>query len=377
MSPLSHIIAFGFLFFIFFCLTKVKQTILSKRMGRIFLVLILLYSIIVGTRWDWGLDYGWYKERFEHPFRYADEDFGWGMLNIWIGKLGLNYVGAYIIYSLIFIGGGIILIRSYRENKYMPFLFVLVTMGFSTLAIRQAFAHSFVFLAISALNYNCRRKWLYITACIVTILSIHPAALITLLLALTSYFFCYLIPLRVALPSYLFVCVCSNMLAQYIASRFPDYIQLIPLFETKFVSYAERSESWFGEEGLNEERIQSTSAFILTTIYYCCFIYLSSISLKYKYNAKVAYVYNVVLIGIMLLRFFILFEILRRIVDPLECLIFIPLGYALYFWYHYRMMMTKKERVYAKWAVRGIWLYLILYYGRFLFLRPDAGFVWS
>lgn len=377
MSSPSHIIIFGILFFLFFRLTNVSQRLINLKYWSLLLFPIVAYSIIVGTRWGWGTDYEWYKYRFEHPLDYIDEDIGWQKLNIFLNIIGLDYVGAYIVYSFVFICGGSVLIKSYKENKYMLFLFVLVTMGFSTQAIRQAFAHSFVFLGIYFLNSSSKRRWLFIAAIMLIIFSIHPAALLTLIIAIGFSHVKKTIPLKVAICIFLGVSLLSNILTQYVATNFPEFVKLIPMMGTKFEGYADNGEKWFGDESIEEERIQSPSAFLLSTLYYCCFIYLTHLSLKYKYNKNVAYIFNVNFLGICAYKAFILFEILLRIAQPLECLIFVPLGYDIYFWKYYRYMLSEKEKRYSDWAMRGIIFYLLLYYGRFLFINSNTAFVWD
>ncbi|MCR4798927.1 MAG: EpsG family protein [Bacteroidales bacterium] len=339
---------------------------------------ISLYAFVVGTRWGWGTDYLWYKLRFENP-NYVEENFGWRALNIFLGDIGFNYVGAYIIYSLVFILGGVLLLKSYKQNKHMLFLFVLLTLRFSTQSIRQAFAHAFVFIAMFFLNKESQWKWIYIALIIPIIVSIHPSAMITLVLLVCSYFVKKEIGLKYALMIYVGLSACSTFLTQYVADHFSDYISLIPFLDVYFVSYVDNSELWFGEQAIDEERVQSMSAFLLSVMYYCCVFYLCSMSLKYRYNKNIVYVYNLAFIGVCGSRIFILYEILLRVVEPLACLIFIPLGYALSFWTNKtnRMLMTTKERTISRYAIVGIIVYLGLFYGRFLLLNSQSAFVWD
>jgi len=379
MSSYSHILSFGLLFYIFYFVSQQRQKILNKHWWAYLIFPIVCYSFVVGTRWGWGTDYGWYKLRYENPNYYTDEDPGFRFINVFLNNLGLSYVGAYITYSLVFIAGGLILLRSYQQNKYMLFLFVLVTLGFSTQAIRQAFAHAFVFIAIYFLNMDSKLKWVCFTVTIPIIYSIHPAALITLVLLVISFFFDRTVPLKTSLVIYIVIALSTNFLTDIVTANFYQFTQYIPLFDTKFISYIENGERWFGSEAVEEERIQSFLAFVLSTIYYCSVIYLTLIALKYKYNKNVAYIFNVFYFGACGTKAFQLFEILLRIVQPLECLVFIPLGYAVSFFSHKKTCsnMTEKEQFWSKIALFSVVTYIILYYGRFLFFYSKSAFVWD
>lgn len=129
MSNLDHIILFLFLFLFvplwgkYNCNKKGSEFWFSATFP------ILLASIIIGCRY-WGADYLWYKYQFEHLNNIAviEEQrsqpvfFG---LNHLINWLGLNYVGAYIIYSFIYFIGVFQLFKSYKkESKYMYWFLV-------------------------------------------------------------------------------------------------------------------------------------------------------------------------------------------------------------------------------------------------------------
>src|SRR5690606_38171498 len=158
MSLLDHIILFSYLFFLFFYWGKQNyKTSSFWQFWTSALLPMFSYSLIVGSRYGWVADYMGYKYRFEDLSYYPDEQIGFRWLNYFIDSVGLNYVGGYIVYSLIFIVCSFILIRSYgKDSKYMYAFVIPSTLIFISGIIRQGISFSFLLLAIYFLN---KRKW--------------------------------------------------------------------------------------------------------------------------------------------------------------------------------------------------------------------------
>ena len=375
MSNISHIILYVFLFFVFYSFILKKQNYINKNYIYVVIIPILIYSLVVGMRYGWGPDYLWYKFRFEHPLDYEDEDLGFRLFNMFIAKLGFNHVGVFISYSLVFISSGFILLRSYNENKYMIFLFLLATLSFHTTAIRQAFAHSFVFLYIYYLN---KQKWLYLIPCVFFQISIHGATILTTFYITAFYFFTKK-PLncKYVIILYILLSLFSIQLSGFVSSYITDIVTSLGFIDNKFSGYIDNSDRWFGSDAIDEERIQSTMGFIMSVLYYSSSIYIGAIALKYKPKFSIIYIYNASVVGFIIFRLFLLFEILKRIAIPLEMLYFIPTGYAFYFFKYYRKLLSPKEKMYYSASIYIIVIYYIMYYGRFILLSPERIFIWN
>lgn len=132
MSIIDHILLFTLLFAIFFAITRIPQKQINAHYWCILLIPIVCYSLILGCRYGWGNDYLWYKYRIEYPFRYDDEDWGFGSINLLLKNIGFNYVCVYILYSLVFILGAFTFIRDYANNKYLLAFFLPATLLLST-----------------------------------------------------------------------------------------------------------------------------------------------------------------------------------------------------------------------------------------------------
>lgn len=374
MSNIDHILLFSILFFVFYCTTNLKQKVINKHFWKIALIPIILYSIILGCRYGWGNDYPWYKYRFEHPYGYEEEDFGFRLLNLFIHELGCNYVGAFIIYSLIFIVGACILIKGYKENKYMLALFLPATLIFSTFAIRQAIAHAFVFIGLYFLH---KKKWYSFIFFTLITYSIHPSAIITLLIC-TCIYFLFNKPLKyeVTIPIYIIATLFSNYFNEQITYIISNLIPFIS-FDNKFQSYIDQSDYWFSSDAINEEWKQGPITLIISMCFHIAIIYTGYISLKYRPNTKVIYLYNSTILGFIIFRLTFYFEILRRIANPFVLLYFIPLGYSLYIFSHDWRLYKKREIYLCKICHICIISYLILYFGRFILQSPNYIFYWE
>jgi len=373
MSIIDHIILFGFLFLSFYIICRLPQKYINENYWKVTSLIIFIYSIILGCRYGWGNDYLWYKERFEEPTKYEDENIGYKILNIFLGNIGLNYIGAYISYSLIFILCAFILLKGFKYNKYMITFFLPATLLQSTFTIRQSVAHSFIFLAILSF---ARENWKHIGVFLIISYLIHPAAILLFIpILFFSIFKEKIIPLTFSIPFYILVSISTNVISFYVVDLFSEYLPLISL-GNKFDSYLQ-NDIWYGEKAIQTDYMQGTTTLILSMLFHICIIYICYITLKYKPNKTLASIYNTVVLGFILTRIFFLFEMFRRISEPLMMLYFIPLGYSLSFIINNNQKLSKTENILSKICIIYIPTYIILYFGRFIFLSPDYIFFWN
>lgn len=373
MSIIDHIILFAFLFALFFFITRLPQKYINQFFWQIMIFVIITYSVITGCRYGWGNDYLWYKLRFENPEYYEDENIGFKILNLTMNRVGLNYVGAFIIYSLIYITTAFVLIKDYKGNKFMLALFLPATLLQNTFTIRQSVAHGFVFLAMHYLN---KRKWEYVILMTALAYTIHPAAILLIIPVIPLYLFVKKpIPLKYSIPIYIVTALSVDFFNAQITSTFSNYLPHLTL-GNKFDNYLQ-NERWYNEDGVEEQFNQSTLTLILSMAFHIGILYLSYIALKYRPNKTVLCYYNTVVIGLISLRVFWNFEIFRRIVTPYTILYFIPLGYALYFYKFSIRNLGKRKSTCCKIALYSVLGYLILFYGRFILQSPNYIFFWN
>lgn len=345
---------------------------------------ILMYSVITGCRYGWGPDYPAYKLRLENALTYDEEQLGFKWINQTIKLLDIDYVGGYIIYSLIFITSAFILIRSYRKvSSYMYYFLIPATLLFVTSAIRQGLALSFVLLALYFLN---KKNWLAIVLSVLIGYSIHNSILITVVIIGAVYIFTKKpISWMISIPLYLFFTFLFDPARiGFISEYISKYVSL----DNSFQGYIDQSDIWFGEEAATDIYEQSLFALVTSSLFYVSIIYLGYVALKFRSHPHIVYIYNVVVIGIIFYRVVFTFEILRRMAEPLLMLYFIVLGYAFY------IICTKKVAIYQqfskniknvksqlfpyyKFFIACTLFYLFLFFGRFIFLNPTAIFYWN
>ena len=379
MSNLDHIILFLFLFLFvplwgkYNCNKKGSEFWFSATFP------ILLASIIIGCRY-WGADYLWYKYQFEHLNNIAviEEQrsqpvfFG---LNHLINWLGLNYVGAYIIYSFIYFIGVFQLFKSYKkESKYMYWFLVFAYIGFGTSIIRQGISIGRVMFSIPFLE---QKKYAKFSLCAICACMVHSSSL--LLIATIIFFQKFIIfTIKPIYPILFYLIIAfvynpSNM--EFIA----DSVQMLSFITPKFQGYIDNSNIWFSADAAQDEFTQSSSALMLNSLFVISIFYLGHLALKIKPNNRIAYMYNIVVVGYILLRMFFNFELLRRISTPMTMLYPIPLGYALYILLPLLkgkiITITTKKKILV--SVSLVTIYLTLYWGRFLLQSPNFHFVWD
>lgn len=385
MSNFEHSVLFLFLFIGFILWGKYFSSTPKKTEFWMFaLVPILIYSIITGSRYGWGPDYKSYKFRLENALRYPEEQIGFRWINQSIKLLDISYVGGYIIYSLIFMTCVFVLIRSYnRVSTYMYYFVIPATLIFVTSAIRQGLALSFVFLGLYFLN---KKKWIGVILCILVGSSIHSSILITVAIIAAVYFFIKKpINWKISIPLYFFFTFLFN----------PSSIGFISIYISKYVSlnnslqsYIDNSDVWFGNDAVKDIYEQSLFALLSSSLFYVSIIYLGYIILKFKSHPQILYIYNVVVIGIIFYRIVFTFEILRRIAEPLIMFYFIVLGYVFFIIYNIKLkkshegllnikIFKNQQFPYYEYFIAFILFYLILFFGRFIFLNPTAIFYWD
>lgn len=380
MSPIEHIILYSILFVFFYIWGKYNYNAQDEHVFWPMAILpIFLYSFIVGSRYGWGPDYFGYKYRMENAFTYYEEQVGFRWLNQIINLIGFNYVVGYIIYSLIFMFGAFILIRSYhKESKYMYAFLVPAILIFVNSAIRQGVALSFLLVAIYFMN---KRKWLAVAIFILIGSSIHSVTLLPAIILL-----CFLLfikqPLdwRITIPLYLFFTfIFDGSKIGFLA----DYLQYISL-DNKFQGYIDKSDLWFSSDAANDIYEQGTFALIMSSGFYISIIFLGYQALKTKMNQQILFIYNSFVFSVILFRAVFLYEILRRIAEPIILLYFILIGYILYIYDFNKVLVAsniespdKRKDVIYRLGIVVILIYILLFVVRFIFMRPQSRFFWN
>lgn len=383
MSPVSHILVYILLFSVFFVFCYKIKEIREIDFWKVALIPIFTYAIIEGCRYGRGVDWIWYKYRYEHivPFDEPQKAF-LGLMQL-LNFLHFDYVGAFIVYSLLLIGGTFFFIKgsfSKEEGRWM-FFFSIVAFTLSAEGyVRQYLAQPLVFASIPFL---LKRKWwpaivlLAIGANIHTGVMFQPPLLIAFYLLLSKtwnwkVWVGLLFVVYYILPE-------GKLVDNAIAVLQLLHLDSILGADSNLFHYIEQSDRWLGTDSILEGSEQTIVTKSLQFLFEASVIYAASWSLKFKENRLVLCIFHIVVLGFITSRLFHGYEIFCRITRQLYIYWFVPAGYAFYV---YSLVCGKSNGIY-KISLKGLEmslitlsLYQFMYWGRFVFLNPEALFFW-
>lgn len=378
MSPIDHILLYIILFSVFFLFCKKNVFCKTeKTFWKLAIFPILCFALIEGCRYGRGPDYPAYRYRFEHIIPEQEPQKFFLLLMQVLDALGLNYVGLFIVYALIFCAGTFFFIRrtfNYKDAQWMYMLMLFSMLVKSESMIRQYIAMPFVFISLSAIF---RKKWIEAVVCLIIAMNIHSGTMVMYPFVLLFYFFCKkLIPIKYTIP--------LLVLTYYVipSGTFSDagikllgVLNLSALGNENLVNYVEDSDRWLGADSFLDDAQQTFFTKTLQFIFDITTITVSYKALKLGYNNIVAVFFNVISVGFILERSFFGYEIFQRITGQLYIFWFIPLGYALHV--YCRLPYCSKEKKTMNVLLLLAVAYQVFYYVRFVFFHPDAKFIWS
>lgn len=376
MSSIEHIILYCFLFITFFLFSKkVYKAETKNEFIKLIWFPILLYALIEGSRYGRGPDFLSYKYRYEHLSFINEPQILFYYLMRLLHLFNLNYVGAYIVYALIFIVGVAYFIRkSYAkdEAQWMYLLALCSMLWRMESMIRQYIAIPFIFCAIVFMFE--RKKWHFIGSVLVANL-IHSGTFVVIPFLIVSYFFIertisyvYTIPLL-----FLMYYVIPTGIVSDVSIRGLEMFNLNSILGSDhMLHYIEDSDRWLGEGSIIEATTQTFLTKALQFLFECSILVMGYLALNIRPNQKVLFLYNIVIIGFVLSRLFFGYEIFQRMTGQLYIYWFVPAGYALFV---YKKLVPKKD-IY-KLSITIMILYQGLFWGRFILLNPKAIFFWN
>lgn len=370
MSNIDHIILYLILFGASFLWSKANSSN-RKQLGVIFAT---LFVFVIGSR-TWGPDYSWYHYKVDYPndIETKEDEIGFQWLNAVIRCIGLNGDGAFYIYAIILMIGIVSIINSYKENgKYMCLLVIPAVMLETSIHIRQGVAFGF---ALISLYFLKKGKRLYAILFAFIAFNIHKIIIVLFLF----YFICFLLSKK-KVPIYIIIVIytIATFIPQVInPDNFTQYLDVIQI-GGKYDNYINNSDKWLSQDANNAEWQQSTIALILSFLYDISMFYITNLYLKKQENKEIRTLFYLFVIGAIFVRFFFLNELLRRTFTLLYILYFIPIGYALCFLLgKIKNSLLKKEKTMLSISICLILIYLVLYWGRFVFANKDCNFLWT
>lgn len=273
----------------------------------------------------------------------------------------------FFVYAAAFIVGLLCIWCVFKDcSKYFLVFAILATLSFQEGFIRQAFSCSFIFIGI----YFYERKQLkWAVLFLIASLLIHKGnmLIIGILVASKLIFRGKCISWKIAIPVFLvfeFVVQLDSVfnIIQSIVpflhisdnSEFGDY-----LTNTDYIQYEmDTASEW--KRGAFTEVL--TAAFYVASFFLC-----SKLGTKYK---KYSYLFNSYILCSLIFEPFRLYGTMSRAFIVGALLWPIPLSLAIYEWKNYKSKPFKL-------SVVIILLYIVTYYGRWIFMNPDAKYIWD
>ena len=373
MSNIDHI----FLYVILYVSMITSDIVIRNKIDRkyqplVLLFPILLYIIIEGCRYGRGVDYFGYGSRYIMGIDVGQPIFDWlnGVFRSFDPLTLEPYGLCFIFYAIVFISCLLFLYtKEFRYNtKFILFFACLSTLHITEWTIRQGVSFSFFLPALYCLN--SKKIIPFATLCLIVLL-IHYGNFILIVVVLFSYFILNKrpIPIGLSIPAILLsMYVLGNgAMLPYVESMI-SYLNLSAL-GGNFQGYVDNSEMWFSEDAMTDEWTRGAFTQLLT-----CMFYIGLFVVGYYYHSKrisYVYIYNASVIGIIFNEMFHLVGSLARTFVPIASLWFIPLSLFLY----HRKIIAKRKLCNV--ALLLVFMYLILYYGRYVFMNPSANYVWN
>ena len=281
----------------------------------------------------------------------------------------LPYGIIFVVYALIFF---ICLYTYYKDKKKETKLFlviaILATNYITEWTIRQGVSFSFILLG---LHYLEQKRWKWMLGAMIIAFSIHHGNILAIVLPVVFYFFLNdkVIPWKITVP--LFIVMEYTMqisVFQDFVHIISDYLNLSSL-DVTLVGYMQ-DDALAREAEASEDWTRGTVTQLLTVLFYSSVLLVGSEACKF--NNKMIYIYNAFVVGIMIFEPFRLAGSITRMFVALSCLWFIPLAYALF---NYKQLNLSCK--FVKWAFVGVAVYIISYYGRYIFMNTEANYVWN
>lgn len=386
MSGVDHILLYSAMLLLAFLYDKQYRlanhlAIYSQKNSTPFIMFFLgvVYVITEGLRYGRGVDqvgnYGPFYLHCMNPKAWGQE---FETVFVWINQIVYKidpfkdtfiYGSIFVVYALLFFVCLYVYYKDKRKETKLFLVFAILATNFITeWTIRQGVSFSFILLGYHFLE---QRKWKSLVCAMLLGFSIHHGNILAICIPISFYFFLNKKPLpwKVTVP--LFVVMEYTMQVNFfqnIITSMSSYIDL-SAFGGNFSGYMQEN-SLMREAEASEYWTRGSITQLLTVLYYSSIILIGAETCKQK--SKITYIYNAFVIGIIIYEPFRLAGSISRAFNVLSCLWFIPLAYAVF-----NFNRIKKNNKLVKWSFLVFLIYMISYYGRYIFLNPEANYVWN
>lgn len=386
MSGVDHILLYSVMLFLAFLYDRLSRKNSgipqNSRKNIAPFILFLLGAVFVvteGLRYGRGVDQcGNYGPFYLHCMNAKSWFQDFETLFIWINQAVYKidpfrdiwpFGSIFIVYAIIYF---VCLYTYYKDKKKETKLFlaiaILATNYITEWTIRQGVSFSFLLLG---LHYLERGKWKLMLGAMVVAFSIHHGNILAICLPVVFYYFLNKkpIPWKITVPLFIILEYTMQVTVfQNFIQSISGYLDLSS-FGGNFGGYMQDSALEHEAEAA-EDWTRGSLTQLLTVVFYSSLLILGAEVSKLK--IKTTYVYNAFVIGIMIFEPFRLAGSITRMFNVLSCLWFIPLAYALF-----NSKLLIKSSKFVRWSFAGVAIYIVSYYGRYIFMNPEATYIWN
>lgn len=312
--------------------------------------------------------------------------------------LGVSPEQSFMVYAFPFVCGAMAMMSPMRKYAmYMFPLFLMSVISMHEAFIRQMLAMSFIFMYIVGLN-DIRdellskkikiKRLLPLVFLVVIAYSIHSIAIIGIFVITMAMIF-----LRKPLPWVYMVPIL--LVGKFYVSKTFDFSYLNSLLtflgssSDKFAGYTENADSWFSADAMQDAYSRNVTIEFLETFGCCALFYLGNKLLRSALNVNdkkcktvdgislgvntelYVSLYNVFIIGTLILETFYNLEIVRRVAHCWDIYWFVPMALVLY--YRNNKIFNSFDKILMLGFFYWGWEYI-----RFLFVWKDTPmFIWD
>lgn len=338
----------------------------------------MLYTIILGLRFERGIDYNHYVELYTYGYDEGSQVF-FVWINSFLKYLGVGKNSIFFFYSLIEISCALFFLKRYKKYGLyvIPFL-MISTILFNEWLIRQALGFSFVFLCLNSLfeayEHKANREIILpLTKAVLFFLiaySIHSACGYELVLLIVIFVLSKkMIPLLYSILLLVF--------SAYFFSEFFDFSYVNSFFnifvnDERMSHYVGNYDKWFtfDNDRINFER--NGLVLFMEIIGCISLFYFGKKAINLFCDKRESFtLYNYFVVGTILLNAFRKVELIQRIASNLYIFWFFPLSIVLY--HRKKLIATRHEQILFIFLIWFIYNYL-----KYLFFRGDmTKFIWD
>lgn len=377
---LDYILIYLFLLLVFY-LTG-KQVSKGKNYWANAFLCIIVYTIILGSRYGRGNDYFSYITDYLQTNPYENSGYLYiksVMKAFYIDKFHIFYV-----YAFITIVGGMFFLERYR--KYATFMFpafLLATFILAEYQVRQSLSYSFVFLYLIQLfqirsnkikDIFSRKNYFHLLWGIIfagITVSIHTANALNIVILTGLYLFVrFPVPYYFSIPM---IVISSYIIPRiYNVGMITPILQLLGEQDDFFARYVDTQERWFGSDALSTEVAENPIVKVIEVLGNISLLYFGRKVIMVKMNNQESVtMYNFFFIGTCIVLAFKLMEIAARVGSNMRLFWFYPLAVVLY----YRKIIVSNKWESLLFFFLVFWVYAFL---KFLFMNGDMTlFLWD